>query len=262
MSSPRPCGAPAAPPRVIGIAAATRALLLAGLIVSGCGRLDEVGRAPAFSPIEGTNQHHSIYAARLPVSTPGQGPARTASLWSSDGTALFADRRAARRGDILTVVIEIDDKAEISNSSNRSRTGSLSAGVPQFLGAPQAIDRRNADRGWTMAEAVSTNGESTFSGQGAVRRNEKMTLRIAATVVEELANGVLRIEGEQEVRVNSELRQLLVVGFVRPGDISRQNEIAYDKIAGARVAYGGRGLVSDAQAPTWGQQIADIVLPF
>lgn len=233
-----------------------------GLALTGCGRLDEVGRAPAFTPIEGSNQHHSIYAARLPITEATKGPGAPASLWSSDRTALFGDRRASRRGDILTVVIEIDDEAEISNSSGRSRSGSSAMAVPQLLGIPQWIDRATEGKGWTMDNAVSANGDSTFSGQGSVRRNEKLTLRIAATVVEELANGVIRIEGEQEVRVNSELRQMLVEGYVRPADISRQNEIGYDKIAGARVSYGGRGLVSDAQAPRWGQQVTDIILPF
>lgn len=113
-----------------------------------------------------------------------------------------------------------------------------------------------------MANAVETNSASTFSGEGAVRRNEKLTLRIAATVVEELPNGVLRIEGQQEVRVNFELRELIVTGYVRPADISRQNEIGYDRIAGARIAYGGRGQISTVQQPRYGEQVADIILPF
>jgi flagellar L-ring protein precursor FlgH len=109
---------------------------------------------------------------------------------------------------------------------------------------------------------VNTSGSSTFAGSGNVSRKEKLTLRVAATVVEELPNGVLRIEGQQEVRVNFELRELLITGYVRPIDISRQNEITYDKIAGARISYGGRGLISNAQQPRYGQQISDVLLPF
>ncbi len=232
------------------------ALMLLGW-TAGCGRLDEVGRAPGFTPFEGSPQHGSIYAA--PAASPGTAP--SASLWSSGREALFADRRAARRGDILTVVIEIDDEAEISNSSGRSRSGEVGLGIAQFLGLPQNLARQG-DGDWSLAEAADAQGNTSFSGQGSVRRNEKLTLRIAATVVEQLPNGVLRIEGEQEVRVNHELRQLLVAGFVRPGDVSRQNEIGYDKIAGARISYGGRGLVSDVQQPAWGQQVTDMVLPF
>ena len=93
-------------------------------------------------------------------------------------------------------------------------------------------------------------------------QHQSRPLRVAATVVEELPNGVLRIEGQQEVRVNFELRELLVTGYVRPADISRQNEITYDKIAGARISYGGRGQITDVQQPSYGQQIADTLLPF
>ena len=133
--------------------------------------------------------------------------------------------------------------------------------VPSLFGIPQRLDQKLAE-GATMAEAVDTSSSSTFAGNGSVSRNEKLTLRIAATVVEELPNGVLRIEGQQEVRVNYELRELIVTGYVRPADISRKNEVTYDKMAGARVSYGGRGQISDFQQPRYGQQISDIILPF
>ena len=133
--------------------------------------------------------------------------------------------------------------------------------MPSLFGIPQRLDASLPD-GASMADAVDTSSNSTFSGNGSVSRKEKLTLRIAATVVEELPNGVLRIEGQQEVRVNNELRELIVTGYVRPADISRQNEITYDKIAGARISYGGRGQITEVQQPRYGQQISDIILPF
>ncbi|MCB1396910.1 MAG: flagellar basal body L-ring protein FlgH, partial [Rhodobacteraceae bacterium] len=162
---------------------------------------------------------------------------------------------------ILTVVIEIDDSAEISNSTQRGRVGSQSMGMPQLLGIPQLIDRRLPD-GASMADAVSLESSGSFQGQGSVSRNERLTLRVATTIIERLPNGVLRIEGSQEVRVNNELRELIVTGYIRPEDISRRNEIAYDRIAGARISYGGRGQISQMQQPRYGQQIVDIVMPF
>ena len=113
-----------------------------------------------------------------------------------------------------------------------------------------------------MAEAFSSDSSSTFAGTGTVRRKEKLTLKIAATVVDVLPNGVLAIQGSQEVRVNFEVRELLITGYVRPEDISRQNQITYEKIASARISYGGRGQISSAQQPRYGQQAADIILPF
>ncbi|MEY4984806.1 MAG: hypothetical protein RIR62_3072 [Pseudomonadota bacterium] len=228
---------------------------------AGCARLDQVGRAPDFTPLEGSYQHHAMYSAPLPESADRGGPEAAASLWSAERGALFGDRRAARRGDIVTVVVEMDDSANISNTTERSRDGAEEMGIPSMLGIPQRIDRRLPE-GASMAEAVGTSSSSSFSGAGSVRRNESLELRIAATVVEELPNGVLRIEGQQEVRVNYELRELTLSGYVRPVDISRQNEITYDKIAGARISYGGRGQISDVQQPRYGQQIADVILPF
>jgi flagellar L-ring protein precursor FlgH len=242
-------------------ACALAAALASVLAAAGCNRLEEVGKAPDFSPFDGGLQHHAMHAAPLPRTGDAASTRQGASLWSSARGALYGDRRAARRGDILTVVIEIDDRAEMRNSSDRSRDSETSMGIPEFFGLPQRIDLASQTE-WEMGNAVSGSGGTSFSGEGTVRRNERLTLRIAATVVDELPNGILRLEGEQEVRVNNELRQLLVSGYVRPTDISRQNEIGYDKIAGARISYGGRGLVSDVQQPGWGQQVADIVLPF
>lgn len=238
-----------------------RALILCLLFVSACGRLEEVGNAPAFSPLEGTYQHHAMYSNPLPEVAAPDGATDASSLWTGGRSSLFGDRRAGRRGDILTVVIEIDDKAEISNSTGRTRTGSENMSVPSLLGIPQRLNDQ-LPTGASLADAVKTNSSSSFAGDGSVARKEKLTLRVAATVVEELPNGVLRIEGQQEVRVNFELRELVVSGYVRPADISRQNEITYDKIAGARVAYGGRGQITDVQQPRYGQQVADILLPF
>ena len=238
-----------------------KSTLLLALLVSGCGKLGQVGRAPEFSPLEGSSQHYAMYSANLPEDEAAAAPSDASSLWTAGNESLFGDRRAAHRGDILTVVIEIDDSAAISNSTGRNRSGQQQSGLPEFLGIPQRIDEQLPD-GASMGEAFETRSSSTFRGSGNVARKEELTLRIAATVVETLPNGVLRIEGQQEVRVNFELRELIVTGFVRPIDISRQNEITYDKIAGARIAYGGRGQITDMQQPTFGQQAADILLPF
>ena len=239
----------------------TRIVMICALALAGCGKLGQVGRAPEFSPLEGSAQHYAMYSAQLPEDVAAATPSDDSSLWAAGTDSLFGDRRAARRGDILTVVIEIDDSASISNSTGRNRNGSVKAGLPEFFGIPQRLDDRLPD-GASMAEAVETRSSSTFKGSGNVARTEQLTLRVAATVVEELPNGVLRIEGQQEVRVNFEMRELIVTGYVRPADISRQNEITYDKIAGARIAYGGRGQITDVQQPTYGQQAADLLLPF
>ena len=133
--------------------------------------------------------------------------------------------------------------------------------MPDLFGVPQVLDRELPE-GASLGNAVDLDSRSDFSGDGTIRRKERLALRVAATVIEVQPNGVLRIEGTQEVRVNNEVRVLLVTGFVRPEDVTRQNEITYDKIASARISYGGRGQITDVQQPRYGQQVADIVLPF
>ncbi|MDR5654685.1 flagellar basal body L-ring protein FlgH [Ruixingdingia sedimenti] len=234
-------------------------LLSAGLMA--CQRLEEVGKAPAFTPAEAGNEFYAMSSVPMPMDHAPLSGTTEASLWSGGRGSLLGDRRAAQRGDILTVVIEIDEKAEISNSSGRSRSGSESMGIPSMLGIPQRLDRKLPE-GASMADAVSTDSSSSYQGNGSVARKEKLTLRVAATVLDRLPNGVLRIQGSQEVRVNFEVRELIVTGFVRPEDVSRLNEVTYDKIAGARISYGGRGQITDVQQPRIGQQIADVLLPF
>ena len=228
---------------------------------AGCGQLSQVGRAPEFNPLEGGFEHHAMYTLPVPERSIPVRPTDQASLWSAGQRSLLGDRRASQRGDIVTVVIEIDDQAEMSNTSSTNRSGDQNLSVGAFFGLPERINERLPD-GASLDPAVRTSSSGGFRGDGATRRNEKLTLRLASTVVENLPNGVLRIEGTQEVRVNNELRELVLTGYVRPEDISRRNEITYDKIAGARIAYGGRGIISNVQRPRWGQEVTDILLPF
>ncbi|MGV8989742.1 MAG: flagellar basal body L-ring protein FlgH [Cypionkella sp.] len=237
-----------------------RKILVTCVLLAGCGKLNQIGRAPEFSPLDGNSEHNAMYSS-LPVSMDDRGPTEQSSLWTAQRNSLLGDHRANTRGDILTVVVQINDQATINDTSGRSRTGSNKMGIPSLFGIPQRLDAV-LPTGATSASLVSTSSASAFSGTGNVARNEKVTLRLAATVVEELPNGVLRIEGQQQVRVNNELRDLVVSGYVRPDDISRQNEITYDKIADAQISYGGRGQITDVQQPAWGQQVVDQVMPF
>jgi len=242
-----------------------RRLALACLAAAaGCTNLETIGRPPELTPVRASQDHAAMMTYSLPLRDTAPAvsePLAAVSLWSGDRGSLLGDRRAVERGDILTVVIEIDDRAEISNSTSRSRSGSESLGIPQLFGIPQRVDPRLPE-GATLGNAVSLNSSSASDGDGSVSRNERLELRVAVTITDVLPNGVLAISGSQEVRVNNELRELLVSGFVRPADITRQNEITYDKIASARISYGGRGQITDVQQPRYGQQLVDAILPF
>lgn len=233
-------------------------------LLSGClERLGEVGRGPQLSAVDDgitANIAAERAAMAVPPPTPRRENYEQGSLWRSGPASLFGDRRAARMGDILTVIINIDDQAQLQNSSSRTRAAGEDMALSELFGLPQQIEENVGAN--ILDPAIGLNSSSNTSGSGSINRNEQIMLRVAATVVQELANGHLVVRGTQEVRVNAELRDLQITGIIRPEDISRQNTITYDKMAGARIYYGGRGMVSDMQQPRYGQQILEILAPF
>jgi len=188
-------------------------------------------------------------------------PAGPNSLWRAGSRSFFNDQRASRVGDILTVNIEIDDKAELSNQSSRQRSSSTDAGVTHFFGLEQTAGRLFGG-GFDPEHMVGGAGTSDQSGQGAINRKEKIQLTVAAVIVDRLPNGNLVIAGRQDVMINAELRQLTISGVVRPEDISPDNTINHTQIAEARISYGGQGQLSAVQRPSWGQRIADAISPW
>ena len=168
---------------------------------------------------------------------------------------LYTDQRIAKAGDIVTVIIAINDKATFGNSTDRSKTANSNLNIDYGFSTGSASSQPS-----TVTAGITSN--STTQGQGNIDREEQIKVSVAAVVTEVLPNGNLIISGSQEVRVNYELRQLTVAGIVRPSDISRNNTIGYDRIAEARISYGGRGRLSEVQQPSWGQEIYDFVKPF
>jgi flagellar L-ring protein precursor FlgH len=235
--------------------------LCLALSLAACSRAANVGQPPELTSPRDTEEFLAMTNPPLDLPPDSGRPEAAASLWAGTQSSLISDRRAAVRGDILTVVIEIDDQAEISNSSGRNRSAGDSVSIPQMAGIPQRLADKLPE-GASFDDLADASSSSSYKGSGNISRRDKLTLRVAATVVDTLPNGSMQIEGTQEVRVNYELRELTVSGFVRPGDVDRSNEIAYDRIAGARISYGGRGQITDVQQPRYGQQIADILLPY
>ncbi len=240
---------------------ATLALLAAGL--AGCGstadRLSKVGQAPALSAIENPTAQPGYRPVQMPMPVVEPVSYSPNSLWQSGSRTFFKDQRARNVGDILTVKVRITDKAAFENSSERQRVASDS------LGAEGAIGNAIVDilpDGTSLDAIVSSDSSMLSRGSGTIERTEDVVTNVAAVVTQQLPNGNLVIEGRQEVRVNFEVRELIVAGVVRPEDISAENTIESAKIAEARIAYGGRGQITDVQQPRYGQQVLDILLPF
>ena len=243
-------------------AAATIGLALS---VVGCGntleRIARVGEEPALSPIENPTAQTAYQPVSLPMPAPIPDARQPNSLWRQGSRAFFKDQRASRVGDILTVVIEIDDEATLDNTTTRSRSADESAGLDNLLGYESRINNIFDDDA-IPSELVNADSDSSTTGDGSVEREEEIDLRMAAVVTQVLPNGNLVLQGTQQVRVNYEKRNLSVQGVIRPEDITSLNEVPYDKMAEARIAYGGEGVISDIQQPRYGQQIYDILFPF
>lgn len=236
-----------------------KAALVTAMAVAGCSaRPSEFTRQPQLSPV-GSGVQQAQSTLPMPTEPPApRGLPPGFSTWSDGGADLFRDARAMRVGDVITVKISIKDKASIDNSSNRSRDSAL--GLNQSMGYGLKTDHYSANGSGELAGQSKSNSAST--SKGAISRSESIELMVAAVVTDVLPNGHLVINGTQEVLVNYELRQLTVAGIVRPRDVSTDNMVSYERIAEARIAYGGRGRLTEVQQPPWGQQLIDLLAPF
>ncbi|HAE03499.1 MAG TPA: flagellar basal body L-ring protein [Rhodospirillaceae bacterium] len=239
-------------------------LTLASALLVGCNtmeRLAAVGQEPAMNPVANPTYDPNYQQVTMPMPKPVTASYMPNSLWRPGSRAFFKDLRASDIGDIVTVVIDIDENAQLDNSTTRTRNNSENVDIDSLLGYENALNS-------VLPEAVNPaallafDGQTNNSGGGAIDRQEAISVSVAAVVTQVLPNGNLVIQGRQETRVNYELRELQIAGVIRPQDISTANTVSYEKIAEARLAYGGRGQVSDFQQPRWGTQIMDVIMPF
>lgn len=239
-------------------------LIALGSLVAGCSavdRLARVGEEPILKPIENPVRDPDYEPVTLPMPRPETVSYEPNSLWRTGSKAFFKDQRASAVGDILTVNIQIDDSASLENTTERSRTMNEDDSIGTLFGYENALNAILPED-VNPGNILDLDSNSSNSGEGTVERTEDINLNIAAIVTQALPNGNMVISGRQEMRVNYEVRELWITGVVRPEDISSSNTIDYDKIAEARVVYGGRGVISDIQQPRYGTQILDIIYPF
>ncbi|KRE23237.1 flagellar biosynthesis protein FlgH [Bosea sp. Root483D1] len=231
-----------------------------GLMLGACGaadRLANVGQAPALSPIEDPTAAKGYKPVQMPMPPIEHASFAPNSLWRTGSRAFFKDQRARQVGDLVTVKVKVTDRAQLDNTTKRSRKNGEDLGAENFFGS-ESKWKKNAD----PSSFLKLDSDSSSEGTGSVRRAEQLTTNVAAAVTQTLPNGNLVIEGKQEIRVNFEVRELIVAGVIRPEDIESDNTIESAKIAQARIAYGGRGQITDVQQPRYGQQVMDILLPF
>jgi flagellar L-ring protein precursor FlgH len=240
------------------------ALLLLPLALAACGqaeRLSRIGRAPDLSPMTDPTQDPRYRPVSMPMPAPHEAPPVANSLWRPGSRTFLRDQRAAQVGDLITILVTIADDAQLANRTQRSRTGTETAAAPNLYGQERA-PRRLYPPGADPSALLNTSSAGNSDGNGNVRRNETVNLRLAATVTQTLPNGNMVVMARQEVRVNNEMREMAVQGILRPQDIASDNTVRHDRLAEARISYGGRGALSDIQQPRLGQQLLDIISPF
>ena len=238
--------------------AASAALLLNGY--AALERLTQIGEQPKLSAIENPTAAPGYKPVQMPMPQAQPASFNPNSLWRNGSRAFFKDQRAHQVGDILTVKVKFTDKATLENETSRSRKGEEDSGVDAFFGRKTLPPPLN--KVGVPGRILTTDSTGMSEGKGSVDRKEELQTNIAGVVTQVLPNGNLVIEGKQEVRVNFEVRELIVAGIVRPEDIESDNTIDSTKIAQARIAYGGRGQITDVQQPRYGQQVMDVILPF
>jgi flagellar L-ring protein FlgH len=224
-------------------------------------RLNNVGKDPAMAPIENPVQRQGYQPISMPMPAQRIEVQQANSLWVSGRKSFFKDQRASQVGDILTVLVSIQDNARLENKTEKTKSANENLGVPKLFGfeskfgkvLPDAVD---------PAALVGVGSSTKDTGKGKIERTEQIELKLAAVVTQILPNGNMVIHGRQQVRVSNERRDLEVAGLIRPEDISIQNSIPYEKIAEARIAYGGQGMITDANRPRYGNEVMDILLPF
>jgi flagellar L-ring protein precursor FlgH len=241
--------------RHAGTAALTASLLC------GCAAIDRlrtIGDPPPLTAVDNPTTRPGYKPVQMPMPAAQPASYNPNSLWRNGSRAFFKDQRAHRVGDILTIKVNITDRAIIDNETKRKRDSKDDSGVDNFFGKTKLpiLNTPLPTRIFTSDSTTST------EGKGSVNRSEALTTNVAAVVTQLLPNGNLVVEGRQEIRVNFEIRELIVAGIVRPEDIESDNTIESTKIAQARIAYGGRGQITDVQHPRYGQQVLDVLLPF
>jgi len=240
-----------------------RAIMLAIMAIplNGCSSLDRIlniGQQPTLSAIDNPTAKPGYKPVQMPMPTPQPAVYNPNSLWRNGTRAFFKDERAHAIGDILTIGVNINDSAQLANETQRSRNNATDSGITNFFG----LSKLPLIGMVIPGRLLTADATASSDGKGSVNRQEALVTNVAAVVTQVLPNGNLVVEGKQEIRVNYEMRELVVAGIVRPEDIQSDNTIDSSKIAEARIAYGGRGQLTDVQQERYGQQLSDVLLPF
>lgn len=186
-------------------------------------------------------------------------PSPPGSLWTNRRGSMFYDLKARNVGDIVTVAISETASASKEATTKTNRETETSADLTKMLGLEKALGQITKAEPTSLLAAKTKND---FKGAGSTVRKENLLATITTQVTSVLPNGNFRIQGGKTVTVNNESQIIQLTGIIRPEDISAQNIINSKYVLDARIAYVGKGPISDKQQPGWMTRIVDKVWPF
>lgn len=216
------------------------------LAVSGC--------APAWKRGE------EYKVSNYPDAPPRTAAVSGASLWDDRGGAFFADHRARKVNDVVTIVVDESAKASKAAGTALSRQSSADLGISAFFGLEKSVASKNGNV--DPAALVKADGKTAFDGSGKTTREETLTTTVTAVVKEILPSGNMLIEARRDVGVNGEKQVMLLHGVIRPEDVDGFNSVPSSRVAQARIEYYGEGVISEKQNPGWMAKIVDHLWPF
>jgi flagellar L-ring protein precursor FlgH len=182
------------------------------------------------------------------------------SLWRDNlSKPMYADKRASRVGDIVTIVVQENTTTSKDNKTATSKSASLDASIATFLYSPGASGFLT--KGGQMP-AIKYSAKNDFSGGGTINNSEKIVAYVAAQVIDVLPNGNLVVEGRRETAFSGEKQTVILRGVVRPEDVAGNNTVFSFNVADASIHVISRGAVSDVQRKGWFTRIWEFVTPF
>jgi flagellar L-ring protein FlgH len=196
-------------------------------------KLKTIAQEPPLSPMENPTTKPGYVPVQMPMPTPQPASFNPNSLWRNGSRAFFKDQRAHQVGDILTVKVNINDTAQFQDQTQVTRTATQDNAITNFIGANTIVNPAKAVLPGTI---IASNSDTQSNANGSINRQDQLVTNVAAVVTQLLPNGNMVIEGKQEIRLNSEMRELLVAGVVRPEDIESDNTIDLPKSASPMAA--------------------------
>ncbi len=182
------------------------------------------------------------------------GGAMCGAAGDAEARSLYADIKAAKVGDTVTIIVDESTQASRSASTKTSRTSGVSVNGGFANRSAGTNTSTSMDGGFT--------GGAEHNGTGVTRSSGTLTTIVTAIVTEVQANGLLKVEGTRQLQINEEKATLTVTGLLRPVDISRTNSVLSTQLANPVISYTGEGWINKQQKPNLLVRILTSILPF